>query len=923
MDVVERQSGDQTTATEPPWATVKALGRIFGRRKGARLLRHYFLLSLLLIAGGLSVSGLSELYFRYHEIRQHIALLQQQVAAGAAFKIGRFIQEVQSSMRAATMSREIASEQLSAEYNFELERLLLMAPAITEVIALDTNGVVRARASRLRTVLPESKSNFLTSAGFQQAKQGKPYFSPVYFVRDSEPYMTIAVPIEHFAGKVLGVLQAEVNLVYIGENVVSDISFGETGYAYVVSRSGDLIAHPEIKLVLDRTNVSNLHHVKEAFQSAAAIARPEGTVTRNLLGQKVFSSSATIPEVDWLVFVEQPVDEVYRPLYSSIVRTSALLLIGLAMTVVANFALARRVLRPLEILRHGVARIGQGDLVFRLDLKTGDEIETLAQEFNKMAASLQEAYTGLERKVAERTRELMALNQKLDEASRLKSQFLANMSHELRTPLNAIMGYSEMLKEDAAELGAGTFVSDLEKIHASGRHLLELINTLLDLSKIEAGKMELYLETFSVRDMIQDVVSVIRPLAHKKSNRLEADCDHDAGSMHADLTKVRQVLFNLLSNACKFTEHGTVELRVSRESLPPGDWLVFHVRDSGIGMTAEQMNRLFQEFSQADASTTRQYGGTGLGLALSRRLCRMMGGDIEVASEVGKGSVFTLRLPAQVLGSGNELEHVHESLPRLSPQDGSTVLVVDDDATVRDLMQRFLSRNGFRVVCARDGDEGLRLARQLRPDAITLDVMMPHKDGWTVLSELKADRDVSEIPVIMVTMIENKNMGYSLGAADYLTKPIEADRLVAILNKQRRDRPNGPSALRILIVDDEPSVRTLLRRILERDGHAVAEAENGRVGLQRVGENVPDLILLDLTMPEMDGFEFVGELRKNDAWQAIPIIVVTAKHLSTEDRAKLSRSVQNVLQKGAYSMDLLLGEIREKVAARMSKKQTG
>jgi len=226
-------------------------------------------------------------------------------------------------------------------------------------------------------------------------------------------------------------------------------------------------------------------------------------------------------------------------------------------------------------------------------------------------------------------------------------------------------------------------------------------------------------------------------------------------------------------------------------------------------------------------------------------------------------------------------------------------------------------------VCARDGDEGLRLARQLRPDAITLDVMMPHKDGWTVLSELKADRDVSEIPVIMVTMIENKNMGYSLGAADYLTKPIEADRLVAILNKQRRDRPNGPSALRILIVDDEPSVRTLLRRILERDGHAVAEAENGRVGLQRVGENVPDLILLDLTMPEMDGFEFVGELRKNDAWQAIPIIVVTAKHLSTEDRAKLSRSVQNVLQKGAYSMDLLLGEIREKVAARMSKKQTG
>jgi len=912
----------EATAAERHWTPLEAFARMFGRRRGGRLLRHYFVMSVILIGGGLIVSGVCEIYFRFHEIRQHIALLQQEVASGAASRIGQFIQEIHGSMKAATMSREVASEELSPDYKFELERLLLVTPAITEAMALDGDGVVRAHAKRLRGVLPEGRRDFSNSTAFQQAKSGQSYFGQIYFVRESEPYITIAVPIEHLAGKVIGVLQAEVNLVYLSENVVSGIAVGETGYAYVASRSGDLIAHPQVKLLLERHNVSGLQQVNEAFGAAPATAGSEGTVTRNLQGEMVFSSYAAIPKLDWAVFIEQPVQEVYRPLYSSIVRSSMIFVLGLVMALVASFFVSRRVLRPLDVLRHGVGRIGKGDLDFRLNLKTGDEIEILAEEFNKMTSSLQEAYAGLEKKVAERTRELVALNQKLDEANRLKSQFLANVSHELRTPLNAIMGYSEMLMEDAAEAGAEQAVADLEKINTSGKHLLELINTLLDISKIEAGKMDIHLETFSVADMVKEVTAVIRPLAQKNSNRLEVQCDNDTGSMNADLTKVRQVLFNLLSNACRFTEHGTVAMHVVRESSGEADWLLFRVRDTGIGLTGEQIGRLFQEFAQAEASTARNYGGTGLGLALSRRLCRMMGGDIEVESKVGEGSVFTVRLPRRVEVSHEDSESVAESPVRPVISGASTVLVIDDDATVRDLMQRFLSKGGFHVAMARDGDEGLRFARELRPDAITLDVMMPHKDGWAVLSALKADPDLAHIPVIMVSMVDNKNMGYSLGAADYLTKPIERDRLMAILNKYRKDTGDADAALSILVVDDDPAVRQLMRRILEKEGHTVIEAENGRRGLERLAKGIPSLILLDLMMPEMDGFEFVAELRKHAAWRNVPVIVVSAKHLSAEEWLQLSGAVQKILQKGAYSIDTLLDEIRDKVATSVHKQTT-
>jgi CheY-like chemotaxis protein/anti-sigma regulatory factor (Ser/Thr protein kinase) len=436
---------------------------------------------------------------------------------------------------------------------------------------------------------------------------------------------------------------------------------------------------------------------------------------------------------------------------------------------------------------------------------------------------------------------------------------------------------------------------------------------VLDLSKIEAGKMELYLESFDVGELVRDITAVIQPLAGKNGNRLDLNCPDAIGSMHADLTKVRQALFNLLSNACKFTEQGTVSLVVAREAVDGREWIAFGVKDTGIGMTAEQLAKLFEAFTQADAATTRRFGGTGLGLALSRRLCRMMSGDITVESESGHGSTFTIRLPARVAEAVEEATAPGEPAESALPGVG-TVLVIDDEPAVRDLMQRFLAREGFRVVTAAGGEEGLRRARELQPDAITLDVMMPGMDGWAVLSALKAEPNTADIPVVMLTIVDDKNLGYALGASDYLTKPIDRERLVTVLKQHRRDRP-------VLVVDDDAEVRQLLRRMLEPEGYTVTEAENGRAALGHLRDVAPGVILLDLMMPEMDGFEFVAEFRRHEAWRAIPIIVITAKDLTREDRERLNGYVQKILQKGAHGRDELLAEVRELVGSSVARRR--
>jgi signal transduction histidine kinase len=411
-----------------------------------------------------------------------------------------------------------------------------------------------------------------------------------------------------------------------------------------------------------------------------------------------------------------------------------------------------------------------------------------AQRVVRVAKQLEAQSVDLHRNSAlleERTHQLELARDAAEAANSSKSQFLANMSHELRTPLNAIIGYSDLLIEEAEELDAQDLVPDLEKIRSSGKHLLGLINDVLDLSKIEAGKMEMSLETFEVRDVVSAVAAMVRPLVEKNGNVFEMSIASDVGTMHADLTRVRQILLNLLGNASKFTSKGTVSLAVTREDSKEREWIVFAVRDTGIGMTPEQLSRLFQPFTQADPSTTRKYGGTGLGLSISQRLSRLMNGTISVVSEPGMGSIFTVRIPVEVtdakLQRQTGIYRVSRPSVPIPVVTSSRVLLIDNDATTRDLVQRMLAKEGVEMLHAATGQEGLRLAQEQRPDVILLDVLLPDQDGWAVLTALTTKLELAGIPVVVATTADERGLAETLGATSYLSKPVSADELRAAI----------------------------------------------------------------------------------------------------------------------------------------------
>src|SRR5215472_1368174 len=1218
-----------------------------------RLFAKYVALFVVVVCVALLSNGTFDVFFYYQEHKASLIRIQREQAEAAAAKIGQFIKEIESQLGWTTQLPWSAGS--IEQRRFDALRLLRQVPAITELAQLDATGKERLRVSRLAMDVVASGADLSNDPKFAEAVARKVYYGPVYFRRESEPYMTLAI-----AGtrRDAGVSVAEVNLKLIWD-VVSQIKVGEHGHAYVVDALGRLIAHPDISLVLRNTDMSKLAQVRAARAAASGAGTagdPAETVqeAENIEGREVLTAHAPVAPLGWLMFVELPAGEAYAPLYAALQRLAFVLLAALAFAVLAGMFLAGRMVGPIWALRAGAARIGSGDLSQRIAINTGDELEALADQFNDMAGQLQESYSGLEKKVEQRTRELSesldqqtatsevlrvissspgdlkpvfetmlanatrlceakfgdlflregdafravavhgpasiveylqqepvvelrdhphlplarvtqtkdvlhipdltadqsymerdprivplaesagarslivvpmlkeeeligaiviyrqevrpftdkqielvtnfasqaviaienvrlltelrartdelgqsveelralgevsrAVNSTLDLktvletivakatqlsgteagaiyvhddttdefalratygmsedliaaindhhvgiskavrestdqrepvqvadlrdeppsraqeimlragylsrlvvpligadevvgalvvrrrqpgefskstidllqtfaaqsvlaiqnanlfteveekgrqlelASQHKSQFVASMSHELRTPLNAIIGLTEMMVTNAARFGTEKAAEPLKRVHRAGQHLLGLINQVLDLSKIEAGKLELNPESVSLAPLIDEVVGTARQLAQQNKNNLVVEAQEKLGTVTVDPMRLRQILLNLLSNACKFTSQGEVKLRVQKVA-DGRNWVDFAVSDTGIGMTPEQQAKLFEEFTQADSSTARRYGGTGLGLAITRKLARMMGGDVTVTSEPGKGSVFSVRLPA----GADPAARAAANGSRAPSSD--CVLVIDDDAVARDLIADHLKAEGFAVTTAAGGLEGLKLAKELRPIAITLDVMMPDLDGWSVLAALRQDPELAEIPVIMITIMDEHRRGVALGAAGYLTKPIDRERLTRLIGRFRA--PARPT--RVLLVEDDAAQRERLRGWLDGDQWKVQEAGNGREALAVLKDAKPDVILLDLMMPEMDGFAVVAALQKEPRWSDIPVVVVTARDLDAKDRERLNSGVQSVLVKETFRPADLVERIR-------------
>jgi signal transduction histidine kinase/DNA-binding response OmpR family regulator len=577
--------------------------------------------------------------------------------------------------------------------------------------------------------------------------------------------------------------------------------------------------------------------------------------------------------------------------------SAAVFLVALLFAYALGQMLSRMAAKPVEKLSAAMDHIGQTrDYSGRVDKLSDDEFGRLTDSFNAMLGEIRSRDFELARVVDE----LGLARDASDAANLAKSQFLANMSHELRTPLNAIIGYSEIVCEDLADAGLSEAVADVEKIGKAAHHLLGLINEVLDLSKIEAGKMTLDIHQLDLSALLAEVTSTIEPLAAKKNNTLVVEAGGAPRMLYSDSVKIRQCLLNLLSNACKFTENGVVRLIVESDSVGGRDLVRFVVSDTGIGMTARQMSTLFDAFVQADSSTTRKYGGTGLGLVITRKLAQLLGGDVSVESRIGEGSVFRFEIPESAGAPQADTRPAAAKEPAAAAaataHDGTKplVLIIDDDPAAVELMARTLTNGGYATLSAPGGVAGVRLAHSARPVAIILDINMPDVSGWQVLEELSSDPATRQIPVFVVTVNDERQRGLDLGASEYLLKPVKRESLMNLLSLYL-----DSDDAEILIVEDDDDSAEILERAARQAGHRTRRATNGVKGLDALAAAIPDVIVLDLMMPEMDGFEFLRKIRSAESWRSIPVIVVTAKALTDEDRGFLSTVAARCHQKGA------------------------
>jgi CheY-like chemotaxis protein/HAMP domain-containing protein len=818
-------------------------------------------------------------------------------------------------------------------------------PYIAEVFVTDRHGIVAGASN------PTSDIRQDDEAWWHEAVLEKFYLSNLQYDESAGSYSySIAMPILDEPRPPLGVVKGVFNLKAVQE-LVNSVQLGQRGYLVVISRDGRVLSHPDpqylFRQIGDVPDLVPVAGILAASTRGVADYTPSGAARKDgqwMIGYSRLMRPASLGPLNWTVAGMVSRAEMIAPIIT--VRDSAVAagFVFIIAAVPIVFAVSRRLSKPLMDLAHRADRISQGDLDVSLSMPAGDsanEIGRLASALAAMMDNLKAAHrrtldinAGLERTVRERTEELQrknrqieAQNKKVMEASRLKSQFLANMSHELRTPLNAVLALSDIMANEMSGPLNEEQVKQVSIINRSGKSLLRLINDVLDLSKIEAGRMNVEKAPMSLHSLITLMVDTLRPLAEDKSLSVGSSMAPGLPEfITSDEHKLRQILINLMGNGIKFTERGGVRLDVGFTSRPA--MISFVITDTGIGIAADAMDRIFDEFCQADGSTTRKYGGTGLGLTISKKMAELMGGTLSVESTPEKGSIFTLTVPYEpappVPASPTEtLRRVRMQVPEpslMSTGDDSAtalhdarpiVLVAEDEHDNLYIMKKYLNRLGCQAVFARDGNEVLEKARKYKPIAITLDLVLPKKNGWDVLSELKTDSQTRHIPVIIASVLDNQERGFCLGAYRYLVKPInETDLADTILQIQAAGRKD---VKRVLVVDDNVVDSDLMARLLVENKYDVLRAARGEEGIATAAREKPDLILLDLSMPGMDGFQVMQGLKRRVETRGIPVVIYTAKDLSTAERARLQRDAQKVFLKNPLDPVGMMSAIGELV----------
>ena len=786
--------------------------------------------------------------------------------------------------------------------NQELAAAHSAQPALLQLYVGSLNGRAVAAAPTAAVGADYSVWNYVKEV-LSPRRIGPTYSDVVRSQGDtSVSAVIIAVPILNPQRNLIGFLAGTVNLSEV-QRLSNYSRIGVNGQAVVVDRRGRVIAHPRNDWRIEAKDLSS----QAIFQQSLGQESGVSWYTDLDGNEPRAAGFATVPVVGWKVWISQPVADLRTELTPLILSTLEWLLVAIVLALVLGFIAAAWITRPVVELTRAAGRIAQGDFLTPVVVRerfAAKEMRELAHTFNQMARQLSGAYLTLEDKVSQRTSELQSANQELARANKLKSEFLANVSHELRTPLSAIIGFSQILLDGIDGPVNEEQLQDITQVNKSGQSLLSLINQILDLSKIEAGKMELSLERVELPMLISAVLDSISPLAQEKGLRIDTRFPPGLPAVEGDAARLKQILINLLSNAVKFTDRGHIEVIAQ----PSGRMVRIAVKDTGIGISREAQKLIFDEFVQGDGSSTRRHGGTGLGLSIVRKLVEMHGGAITVISEPGMGSTFTFTVPAWATGQGTAtplqprpLRRPNQGLP------GTAILVVDDDPSVRQLISRHLEQEGWKTVQASNATDALQLARESRPMLITLDIMMPDASGWWVLEKLKEDPQTAGIPVLVVTIVEDQRLVFALGASDYLGKPYDRGALIAKIHRLL-PRLEGK---RVLVVDDDAEARTMLAKILNEERADVVLATGGDEAMSLIAQAPPDLVLLDLMMPGMSGFEMVARLRAQPAGASIPVMIVSAKELTAEDVLTLNGHVQRFVAKGSIEPEGLTNAVRQ------------